>query len=128
MEDDPLLGTCSQLELAAAAVADAQHVKPEKIDLPMAGTMVVYSGTFLGFFWRVIPVTFGISCHVFNIAAQGNQIRRATEYKIENGKEEAETLPLLRPLLLYWQVSFPCLVELLPNDSARDAFYHTENR
>ena len=86
-------GPVANWSLVAAAVADAQHVKPEKIDLPMAGTMVVYSGTFLGFFWRVIPRNpLGISCHVFNIAAQGNQIRRATEYKIENGeRKEVET-------------------------------------
>ena len=27
-------------------------------------------------------------CHVANIAAQGNQLRRAIEYKRQNGKEE----------------------------------------
>ena len=73
----------------AAAVADAQTIPADKIDLPMTGTMIVYSGTFLGFFWRVIPRNpLGISCHLFNIAAQGNQIRRAAEYKIENGERQ----------------------------------------
>ena len=82
-------GPVANWSLVGAAVVDAQTVKPDKIDLPMTGTMIIYSGTFLGFFWRVIPRNpLGISCHLFNIAAQGNQIRRAVEHKIECGERK----------------------------------------
>jgi hypothetical protein len=85
-------GPVANWGLVAAAVYDANYVGAECIDLPMTGTMMVYSGTFLGFFWRVIPRNYlGLACHVFNIGAQGNQIRRAAEYKIANGgREEVE--------------------------------------
>lgn len=80
-------GPIANWGLVGAAVYDANYLGPERIDLPMTGTMIVYSGTFLGFFWRVVPRNpLGLACHVFNIFAQGNQIRRAAEYKIANGE------------------------------------------
>jgi hypothetical protein len=80
-------GPVANWGLVGAAVYDANFIGPDRIDLPMTGTMIVYSATFLGFFWRVVPRNpLGLACHVFNIGAQGNQIRRAAEYKIEKGE------------------------------------------
>ena len=85
-------GPVANWGLVGAAVYDAAYNGPERIDLAMTGTMIVYSGTFLRFFWAVVPRNpLGIACHTFNILAQGNQVRRAAEYKIENsptGKQE----------------------------------------
>ena len=79
--------------LVGVAVRDAQVIPADKFDLHMCGTMVIWSCTFLRFFWRVVPRNpLAMSFHVANIAGQGNQIRRAVEYKIENGeREELET-------------------------------------
>jgi mitochondrial pyruvate carrier 2 len=87
-------GPVANWGLVGAAVYDATYNGPEKIDLPMVGTMWAYSATFLRFFWAVIPRNpLGMACHVFNIAAQSNQIRRAAEYKSaqsEEGRKEVE--------------------------------------
>ena len=87
-------GPVANWGLVGAAVYDATYNGPERIDLAMTGTMIVYSGTFLRFFWAVVPRNpLGIACHTFNILAQGNQVRRAAEYKIENspnGKAEVQ--------------------------------------
>jgi hypothetical protein len=88
-------GPVANWGLVGAAVYDATYNGPEKIDLPMVGTMWVYSATFLRFFWKVVPRNpLGMACHVFNIGAQSNQIRRAAEYKSEQseqGRKEVET-------------------------------------
>jgi hypothetical protein len=81
-------GPVTNWGLVGAAVYDAAYNGPEKIDLPMVGTMWCYSATFMRFFWKVTPRNYlGMSVHVFNIIAQSNQIRRAAEYKIQQSEE-----------------------------------------
>ena len=82
--------------LVGAAVYDANFKGPETIDIEMTGTMIAYSSTFMLFFWKVQPRNLiGFSCHVFNITAQLNQMRRAIEYKLSslpNAEEELSRL------------------------------------
>jgi len=81
-------GPVANWGLVGAAVYDAAYNGPEKIDLPMVGTMWAYSATFLRFFWQVVPRNpLGMACHAFNIVAQSNQIRRAAEYKSAQSEE-----------------------------------------
>jgi mitochondrial pyruvate carrier 2 len=50
----------------------------------MTGTMIVYSSLFMRFAWCVQPRNMILlACHTFNVAAQGNQLRRGLEYKLE---------------------------------------------
>jgi hypothetical protein len=85
-------GPIANWGLVGAAVYDANFKGPETIDIEMTGTMIAYSSTFMLFFWKVQPRNLlGFSCHVFNVTAQLNQMRRAIEYKVSslpNAKEE----------------------------------------
>lgn len=85
-------GPIANWGLVGAAVYDATYKGPETIDVEMTGTMIAYSSTFMLFFWKVQPRNLlGFSCHVFNITAQLNQMRRAIEYKVSalpNANEE----------------------------------------
>ncbi len=82
--------------MVGAAVYDANFKGPETIDVEMTGTMIAYSGTFMLFFWKVQPRNLiGLSCHVFNITAQINQMRRAIEYKLSSMPNASEELAKL---------------------------------
>jgi hypothetical protein len=75
-------GPIANWGLVGAAVYDANYKGPESIDIEMTGTMMAYSLTFLGFAWQVNPRNYLLfSCHVFNMTAQLNQLRRAINYK-----------------------------------------------
>ena len=70
-------------------VYDAFHQGPEVISVSLTPVLMVYSAMFTRWAWIVQPRnTFLAACHVTNIAAQGNQLRRALEYKFENGQEQ----------------------------------------
>jgi hypothetical protein len=75
--------------MSGAAIYDALESSPELISLNMTGVLLVYSSLFARWAMVVKPQNLLLAgCHVANIAAQGNQLRRAIEYKRLNGKEE----------------------------------------
>lgn len=83
-------GPIANWGLVGAAVYDASCKGPEIIDLSMTGTMIGYSSLFMGFAWQVEPRSKTLfSCHLFNVLAQCNQMRRAVDYKLSNSKEAA---------------------------------------
>jgi hypothetical protein len=86
-------GPIANWGLVGAAVYDATFKGPETIDIEMTATMIAYSSTFMLFFWKVQPRNLiGLSCHVFNITAQINQMRRAIEYKVSSLPNASEEL------------------------------------
>ena len=77
-------GPVANWGLVGAAVYDASVKGPETIDMEMTATMIAYSGTFMGFAWYVQPRNYLLfACHVFNITAQTNQMKRAIEYQMK---------------------------------------------
>ena len=55
----------------------------------MTPVLIVYSTLFARWAWVVQPRNLLLMwCHITNVVAQGNQLRRALEYKMENGQEE----------------------------------------
>jgi len=89
-------GPVANWGLVASAAYDAGFKGPEIISLPMTGTMIVYSSLFMRFAWCVQPRNMILlACHSFNVLAQGNQLRRALEYKLEKdpgAMDEIKTL------------------------------------
>jgi Mitochondrial pyruvate carriers len=74
--------------MSGAAIYDAYMQGPEIISLNMTGVLIVYSSLFARWAWVVRPQNLLLcSCHVTNVGAQLNQLRRALEYKIEQGQE-----------------------------------------
>jgi hypothetical protein len=73
-------------------VYDASCKGPEVISLKMTGVMICYStlfGRWAG--WAVSPRNYILAgSHMFNVVAQCNQLRRALEYKLENGGAAAK--------------------------------------
>jgi hypothetical protein len=62
---------------------------PETISLTMTPVLIVYSSLFARWAFIVKPQNLLLaSCHMTNVVAQGNQLRRALEYRINNGQEE----------------------------------------
>lgn len=75
--------------MSGAAIYDALESSPEVISLNMTGVLLVYSSLFARWAFVVKPQNLLLAgCHVTNVAAQMNQLRRAIEYKKENGKDE----------------------------------------
>ena len=75
--------------MSGAAIYDALESSPEVISLNMTGVLIVYSSLFARWAFVVKPQNLLLSaCHVTNVAAQANQLRRAIEYKKENGKDD----------------------------------------
>jgi hypothetical protein len=75
--------------MSGAAIYDALESSPELISLNMTGVLIVYSSLFARWAFVVKPQNLLLAgCHVTNVAAQMNQLRRAVEYKKENGKDE----------------------------------------
>jgi hypothetical protein len=67
----------------------AMQQGPEVISLTMTPVLIVYSTLFARWAWGVKPhPTLTLcACHVTNVAAQLNQLRRGLEFKIENGEQ-----------------------------------------
>lgn len=75
--------------MTGAAIWDATNNGPEIISLNMTGVMLVYSSLFARWAFIVKPQNLLLSaCHVSNVLAQCNQMRRAINYKIEQGQED----------------------------------------
>jgi hypothetical protein len=84
------LGALAGWGMSGAAMYDAGQAGPEVISLTMTPVLIVYSALFARWAWVVQPQNLLLcSCHVTNVLAQGNQMRRALEHKLNNG-EEAE--------------------------------------
>jgi hypothetical protein len=75
--------------LMASAIYDAMYKGPEIISLNMTPVQIVYSSLFARWAWVVKPQNLLLcACHVSNVVAQCNQLRRAVEYQIAQGREE----------------------------------------
>ena len=80
--------------MSGAAVYDASLNGPEIISLNMTSVMIVYSSLFARWAWVVQPRNYLLcGCHVANVIAQTNQMRRGIEFKISNGEgDEVQTI------------------------------------
>lgn len=75
--------------MSGAAIYDAAQQGPEVISLTMTPVLMVYSSLFARWAWVVKPQNLLLcGCHVTNVLAQSNQLRRALEHKMANGQEE----------------------------------------
>ena len=85
-------GRCGALAgwgMSGAAIYHAFQSSPEVISLNMTGVLIIYSSLFARWAFVVKPQNLLLaSCHVTNVAAQCNQMRRGLEFKRENGGEE----------------------------------------
>jgi hypothetical protein len=69
-------------------VYDAFQQGPEVISLTMTPVLIIYSTLFARWSMVIQPQNmFLAACHVTNVLAQGNQLRRALEYKMNSGQE-----------------------------------------
>lgn len=83
------VGALAGWGISGAAIYDATQQGPEVISLTMTPVLIVYSALFARWAWVVKPqnlLLFG--CHVTNVGAQLNQLRRALEHKSANGEKE----------------------------------------
>merc|ERR1712086_339920 len=75
--------------MTGAAIYDASFAGPEIISLNMTGVMLVYSSLFARWAFIVQPQNLALcACHISNVIAQSNQMRRAIEFKLSNGEHE----------------------------------------
>jgi len=82
-------GAIAAWGMSGAAIYDSALQGPEVISLTMTPVLMVYSGLFARWAWVVKPRNLSLMyCHIANVVAQTNQLRRALEYKINNGEEE----------------------------------------
>jgi hypothetical protein len=83
------LGALAGWGMSGAAIYDAFQNGPEVISLTMTPVLIVYSSLFARWAWVVTPQNLLLcGCHVTNIGAQFNQLKRALEHKIAIGQEE----------------------------------------
>jgi len=83
------MGAVAGWGMSGAAIYDATQQGPEVISLTMTPVLIVYSTLFARWAWVVKPRNaLLMSCHVANVGAQLNQMRRALEHKIEIGEEK----------------------------------------
>jgi hypothetical protein len=83
------LGALAGWGMSGAAIYDAFENGPEVISLTMTPVLIVYSSLFARWAWVVTPRNLLLcGCHVTNIGAQLNQLKRALEHKIAIGQEE----------------------------------------
>jgi len=87
------LGAIAGWGMSGAAIYDASVSGPDIISMNMTGVLIVYSSLFARWAYVVKPQNLLLSaCHVTNVGAQLNQLRRALEYKLEQGeKDEVES-------------------------------------
>ena len=73
--------------MTGAAVWDGLHHGPEQISMNMTSVLILYSSLFARWAWVVQPRNALLcACHVSNVVAQCNQMRRVLEHKMANGK------------------------------------------
>jgi hypothetical protein len=83
------MGALAGWGMSGAAIYDALLQGPEVISLNMTCVLIVYSSLFARWAFIVKPQNLLLAgCHVSNVAAQLNQLRRALQYKMEIGQEE----------------------------------------
>jgi mitochondrial pyruvate carrier 1 len=83
------LGAVAGWGMSGAAIYDASLQGPEVISLTMTPVLMVYSTLFARWAWIVKPRNLLLMwCHIANVGAQSNQLRRALEYKKANGQEQ----------------------------------------
>lgn len=83
------LGAIAGWGMSGAAIYDAMNGSPEIISMNMTSVLIVYSSLFARWAYIVTPQNLLLcSCHVTNVAAQINQLRRSLEYKLSQGKDE----------------------------------------
>ena len=83
------LGAIAGWGMSGAAIYDASLQGPEVISLTMTPVLIVYSTLFARWAWVVKPQNLLLcACHVTNVAAQLNQLRRALEHKIAIGEQD----------------------------------------
>lgn len=83
------LGALAGWGMSGAAIYDASVSGPDIISMNMTGVLIVYSSLFARWAYVVKPQNLLLSaCHVTNVGAQLNQLRRALEYKIEQGQRD----------------------------------------
>lgn len=83
------LGAIAGWGMSGAAIYDASLQGPEVISLTMTPVLMVYSTLFARWAWVVQPRNLLLMwCHITNVAAQSNQLRRALEYKKASGQEQ----------------------------------------
>eukprot|EP00811_Abedinium_folium_P001254 NODE_11146_length_1304_cov_7.228547.p1 GENE.NODE_11146_length_1304_cov_7.228547~~NODE_11146_length_1304_cov_7.228547.p1 ORF type:complete len:244 (+),score=73.54 NODE_11146_length_1304_cov_7.228547:145-876(+) len=74
-------GPIANWGLAGSGIYDAIKLGPEVINERMCATQVIYSGLFARFAWCVAPRNYILlGCHVANVTAQSNQLRRWGEH------------------------------------------------
>ena len=75
--------------ISGSAIYDAFNQGPEVISLTMTPVLIVYSTLFAVWSWVIIPKNLLLmGCHLANIVAQCNQLRRGIEYKLDQGQQE----------------------------------------
>ena len=83
------LGAAAGWGMTGSAIYDANLKGPEIISLNMTSVMLVYSSLFARWAWVVQPRNLALcACHVSNVLAQSNQMRRAIEYKLSLGQDK----------------------------------------
>ena len=83
------LGALAGWGMSGAAIYDASQQGPEVISLTMTPVLIVYSTLFARWAYVVTPPNpLLMYCHIANVTAQLNQLRRALEFKMNNGEEE----------------------------------------
>ena len=83
------LGAVAGWGMSGSAIYDASIQGPEVISLTMTPVLMVYSTLFARWAWVVQPRNLMLAaCHVTNVVAQSNQLRRALEHKMANGQED----------------------------------------
>lgn len=83
------LGAVAGWGMTGSAIYDASLKGPEIISLNMTSVMLVYSSLFARWAWVVKPQNLALcACHVSNVFAQGNQMRRAIQHKLALGQEK----------------------------------------
>ena len=83
------LGALAGWGMSGSAIYDATQQGPEVISMTMTPVLIVYSTLFARWAYIVTPPNpLLMYCHIANVAAQSNQLRRALEFKMNNGEEE----------------------------------------
>lgn len=83
------LGALAGWGMSGAAIYDATQQGPEVISMTMTPVLIVYSTLFARWAWVVKPQNLLLmGCHVTNVGAQLNQLRRALEHKVATGQEK----------------------------------------
>jgi Mitochondrial pyruvate carriers len=82
------MGALAGWGMSGAAIYDATQQGPEVISLNMTGVLLVYSSLFARWAFVVKPQNLLLAgCHIANIMAQTNQMRRGLEHKMASGQD-----------------------------------------